>query len=71
MEQIQNDELLTINQAAELLRVHPNTIRNLILRQELVAERIGARIIRIRKQDLLNLLTPYQGGEFGQWSKVL
>ena len=61
-------ERITINEAAELLGVHRNTIRNLILRQELAAERIGARIIRIRKQDLLNLLTPYEGGEFGVWS---
>ena len=61
-------ERITINEAAELVGVHRNTIRNLILRQELPAERIGARIIRIRKQDLLNLLTPYEGGEFGVWS---
>lgn len=62
-----DSERVTIKQGAEFLGVHPNTIRNLILRQELAAERIGARIIRIRKQDLLNLLTPYEGGEFGVW----
>jgi excisionase family DNA binding protein len=62
-------ERITINEAAELLGVHRNTIRNLILRQELAAERIGARIIRIRKQDLLDLLTPYERGEFGVWNK--
>ena len=61
-------ERITINEAAELIGVHRNTIRNLILRQELPAERIGARIIRIRKQDVLNLLTPYERGEFGVWS---
>ena len=60
-------ERITIGEAAELLGVHQNTIRNLILRQELPAERIGARIVRIRKQDLFDLLTPYSGGEFGVW----
>ena len=70
MERTKFGDLITINQGAELLGVHPNTIRNMILRKELEAERIGARIIRIRKQDLLNLLTPYEGGEFGVWSKV-
>lgn len=62
-------ERITINEAAELLGVHRNTIRNLILRKELAAVRIGSRIIRIQKQDLLNLLTPYEGGEFGVWSR--
>ena len=61
-------ERITINEAAELVGVHRNTIRNWILRQELPAERIGARIVRLRKQDVLNLLTPYEGGEFGVWS---
>lgn len=61
-------EFLTKKQASELLGVHLNTINNLILQKKLPAARIGARIIRIRKQDLLNLLTPYEGGEFGVWS---
>ncbi len=63
-------EFLTIKQSAELLGVHTNTIHNLIRRKELAAERVGARIIRIRKSDLLALLTPYQGGEFGLWNKT-
>jgi excisionase family DNA binding protein len=67
MENTQFGDLITINQGAELLGVHPNTIRNLISRKLLVAERIGARIIRIRKQRLLELLTPYEAGEFGVW----
>ena len=63
-------EILTIKQAAEFLGVHPNTIRNLIARRQLRAERIGARIVRIRKHDVQSLLTPYVGGEFGVWSKI-
>ena len=67
MENTQLGDFVTVNQGAELLGVHPNTIRNLITRKVLVAERIGARIIRIRKQRLLELLTPYEAGEFGVW----
>jgi excisionase family DNA binding protein len=63
------NELITKKQASELLGVHLNTINNLIIQKKLPALRIGERIIRIRKQDVLNLLTPYEGGEFGVWSR--
>jgi excisionase family DNA binding protein len=59
-------DYFTIAQTAEKLQVSPNTIRNLITRGDLKAERIG-RIIRIRKETLDALLTPYSGGEFGVW----
>jgi excisionase family DNA binding protein len=62
------NELITKKQASELLGVHLNTINNLIVQKKLPAVRIGSRIIRIHKQDLLNLLTPFEGGEFGVWS---
>jgi excisionase family DNA binding protein len=71
MENTQFGELITVKQGAELLGVHPNTIRNLIAKKVLVAERIGARIVRIRKQCLLDLLTPYVAGEFGVWSSIV
>lgn len=61
-----NNDLKTIKQAAEKLQLHPNTIRNLILRGELKAERIG-KSIRIRDENLEALLTPFTGGEFGVW----
>ncbi len=60
-------DLKTIKQAAEQLQVHPNTIRNLILRGDLQAERVG-RLIRIRQANIDALLTPFKGGEFGVWS---
>jgi excisionase family DNA binding protein len=59
-------DYFTIAQTAEKLQVSPNTIRNLITRGDLKAERIG-RIIRIRKETLDALLTPYVGGEQGVW----
>jgi excisionase family DNA binding protein len=58
---------LTIEQAAIDAGVHKNTIRNLIKSGKLKAERIGSRIIRIQEQDLNELFTPYEGGEFGVW----
>jgi excisionase family DNA binding protein len=59
-------DLKTIKQAATQLQVHQNTIRNLILRGDLKAERIG-RLIRIRQANIDALLTPFAGGEFGVW----
>jgi excisionase family DNA binding protein len=58
---------LTIEQAAIDAGVHKNTIRGLIKSGKLKAERIGSRIIRIQEQDLNELFTPYEGGEFGVW----
>jgi excisionase family DNA binding protein len=62
--------LVTIKDAAQRCGVHPNTIRNLILRGELPAIRIGARIIRINTADLDAVFTPYQGGEYGTWNRA-
>jgi excisionase family DNA binding protein len=61
-------KLLTIKEAALLTKLHPNSIRNAIAQGRLEAFRIG-RNIRINEQELLNLLTPYRGGEFGVWNK--
>jgi excisionase family DNA binding protein len=58
--------IYTIAQAADLLHLHPNTIRNAIARGDLKADRIG-RSIRITSENLEALLTPYAGGEFGVW----
>lgn len=62
-------EWVTINQAANLALVHPNTIRNLIASGKLQASRIGARLIRIDKSDLDALFTPVVGGEHGVWNR--
>ncbi len=45
---------MTINQAAKFLKLHPNTIRNFIVRGQLPAYRIG-RTIRIDEHDLLEI----------------
>lgn len=47
-----DDEILTIEEAARLLKVHPVTVKRWLAQGELPAIRIG-RVVRIRKQDLL------------------
>lgn len=44
--------LLTIENAAEMLAVHPRTIRRYIAAGDLPAYRIGARHIRVRTSEI-------------------
>ena len=60
-------DLIRIKDAALLVGAHSNTIRNFIIRDQLKAYRIGARIVRVSRQDVLDLFTLYKSGEFGQW----
>lgn len=60
--------LYSIQEAADITGLHPNTIRNHISSQRLKALRIG-KLIRIDSVDLLSLLTPYRGGDQGVWNK--
>jgi len=60
-------DLIRIKDAALLVDAHPNTVRNFIIRDQLKAYRIGARIVRVSRQDVLDLFTLYKSGEFGQW----
>lgn len=61
--------LYSIQQAAEITGLHPNTIRNHIAGQRLKALRIG-KLIRIDSVELLSFLTPYQGGDQGVWRRI-
>lgn len=47
--------LVTIKDAAAMLAVHPNTIRNYIKDGRLQAHRIGVKLIRIDLQQLETL----------------
>jgi excisionase family DNA binding protein len=47
---------VTIVEAAQILAVHPNTIRNLINKNVLKAYRLGSRIIRIDANELETIL---------------
>jgi excisionase family DNA binding protein len=50
--------LLSINQVAEATAFHPKTIRRRVDDGTLPAVRLGPRCIRIKREDVLNLLTP-------------
>ncbi len=63
---MENQNWITIRDAAKQIGVHQNTIRNWILRGDLKAERIG-RIIRVRQSNLDALFTPFVGGGHGVW----
>jgi len=69
MTQINPGDLLTIKESADLLKLHPNTIRNFLLRGTLKGVRLGSRIVRIPKSELETLLTEFKGGEFGVWNR--
>ncbi|USN92059.1 MAG: helix-turn-helix domain-containing protein [Candidatus Nomurabacteria bacterium] len=50
-------ELLTLSEACELLKVHPNTLRQWDKKGVLPAIRIGTkRIRRYRKEDIIKML---------------
>ena len=53
-------ELLSPDDAAEFLSVHTQTVRGYIRSGKLPAHRLaGERVVRIRREDLLELLEPY------------
>ncbi len=45
--------LVTITEAATILKVHPNTIRNLIRDGHISPVRLGERVIRINIDELI------------------
>lgn len=50
--------LLTIEEAAQFLRVAPKTIRRRIADRSLRAHRVGPRAIRVTRESLLALVRP-------------
>lgn len=49
--------LLTLNEACEILKVHPNTLRQWDKKKILVAIRLGQkRVRRYKKEDILKLI---------------
>jgi excisionase family DNA binding protein len=46
------EELLTIDQVAEELQLHPDTVRRYIRERKLVAVRLSATNVRVRRSDL-------------------
>lgn len=59
------DELLTVAQAAEYLKVCDKTVRRMIASKELVASKVGSRNWRIRKDDIDAYLNATSTGQEG------
>lgn len=49
-------ELISVREAAELIGVHTNTIKNMIKREQLTAYRFGLRVIRVDRNQLLKVV---------------
>lgn len=58
MENLTDIELMTIEEAAKLLRISPVTVWRMIKSGDLPALRIGRKMLRIRKADLLAIIQP-------------
>ena len=56
-------QLLTVEQAAEQLQMHPATVRRFIREGTLAGSRIGARQWRIRASDLDLFINASRAGE--------
>jgi len=59
------DELLTVAQAAEYLKLSEKTIRRLIKSRSLKASKVGDRSWRIKASDIGNYLSTHTNGERG------
>jgi len=64
-------DLLTIRHAAEYWACSETTVRNRIKEGSLKAVRMGPRMIRIRRDDLDEILQPYDAGQAGSWSHLV
>ena len=58
MDRTRNDELLTVKEAAALLKISTVTVRRWLKQGRLVGYRVGARSIRLRRRDVEALLEP-------------
>jgi len=63
-------DLLAIRHAAEYWGCSETTVRNRIKEGSLKAVRMGPRMIRIRREELDEILQPYDAGQAGQWAHV-
>lgn len=50
------EKMITVAQAAELLNVHPNTIRNMIKDGRVTGYFIGKRILRLKPSEVVAAL---------------
>ena len=55
---LEDDEILTIEDAAKLLRVSPATVWRLVRSGALPAVRVGRKAVRIRRAELASIIAP-------------
>ena len=63
MTTVLDEDLVTITEAARLLKVSPSSIRRWVGQGHLPAYRVGQRRVRVKKDDLARLVVPVQEGE--------
>lgn len=66
---LQNETMYSVEETAKILKLSPTTIYRYLVSGELKASRVGARFIRIKGEDIQNLITPFKGGEYGVWNR--
>ena len=59
------DELFTVSQAAEHLKVCDKTVRRMIASKKIIASKVGSRNWRIRKDDIDAYLNATSTGQEG------
>ncbi|MGH2493726.1 MAG: helix-turn-helix domain-containing protein [Ktedonobacteraceae bacterium] len=57
------EELLTIEQVAERLQLHPDTIRRYIREKKLPSVRISGTVVRIKQSDLDKFIQKHYSDE--------
>ena len=61
-------ELLSVPEVSNEAKAHENTVRGWIRSGQLPAVKIGPRMIRVRRKDLDEFLTPYRA-EASVWAR--
>lgn len=61
-------ELLSVPEVSGKAKAHENTVRGWIRSGQLPAVKIGPRMIRVRRSDLEEFLTPYEA-EASVWAR--
>lgn len=61
-------ELLSVSEVSREKGVHPNSVYGWIRSKQLPAVKVGPRLIRVRRSDLEEFLTPYEA-EASVWAR--
>ena len=53
------EKLLSVEEAADYLGLHPNTVWNWVRRGHMTAYKLGPRLVRVQLSDLQAMVTKY------------